>query len=104
MTELEGQLDALALLGEPAPMAAFTVYEMTKELGWPNKCGWCGKSGFQGGGATRWPDDDQLSIAYNYCAPCVEKHRGPKLRELHASGVLRLVRYAEYAPTRKGAS
>lgn len=98
MTALAGQLDALDLLG-PAAAAdvPFAVYEMTPALGWPNKCGWCGKSGFQGGGATRWPDDDQLSIAYNYCAPCVAKHRGPKLRELHAAGSLRLVRYDDYA-------
>lgn len=100
MTELDGQTDIFTELDERPPQLTFTVYEITSALGWPHSCGWCGKGGYQGGGACRWPGnaidpaDKNLGIAYNYCQSCIDKYGHPRVR---AEGTpLRLMRYAEY--------
>lgn len=76
MTEMAGQVDIFAELGEPVPVPPFTVFTCV----WAeNRCGWCGGSGFYGGGACRSPKDKTESWFYRYCKGCVEKYGHPRV-------------------------
>lgn len=76
MTELDGQTDIFAELGEPAPVPPFTVFTCV----WAeNRCGWCGGKGFQGGGAVRNPKDKGESWFFRYCGRCQERYGHPRV-------------------------
>ncbi|AXH44436.1 hypothetical protein PP353_gp60 [Arthrobacter phage Kumotta] len=77
---MDGQTDIFDFLEAPAKASQppFKVHH----LGWHSKpaCGWCGGPGYLGGGACRWPEDDNISIGYNYCQKCVDKYGHPEVR------------------------
>lgn len=75
--QLDGQTDIFDALGEKPVQPPFTVY--TGYEGWTRSCGWCGSSSSIGGGATRWPSDEQVSIHYDYCQKCESKHGAPRV-------------------------
>ena len=78
MSQITGQLDIFAELGESSPVPSFTVYTCV----WAEKgCGWCGSGSMLGGGACRNPQNKDESFFYSYCTSCYSKYRSPKVTD-----------------------